>query len=275
MNLPLEYVLGVLAECAPLALAESWDNVGLLIAPRAEPPDVHKLLLTIDLDLRVLNEASDWGAELIVAYHPPVFGGLKRLRATEPGERVAVETLRRGIFVYSPHTALDAASGGMTDWLAGALGPGSVRAIAPAIATGVGAQSGDIVGAGRVVRLRQPLPLEEALVAIKAHLGLPHLRVAEAERHLHGGENIESFAVCPGAGGSVFEKLGDVDLLLTGEMRHHDVAARVRRGTSVVLCDHTNTERGFLPSFAERLRGRLAGVDVRVSALDRDPLRVV
>ncbi len=274
MKLPLDYVLGVLAECAPLGLAESWDNVGLLIAPCAEPPDVHKLLLTIDLDERVLNEASDWGAQLIVAYHPPLFGGLKRLRANEPGERVAVETLRRGIFVYSPHTALDAASGGMTDWLAGALGAGNTRAIVPATAMGLGAQDGDVVGAGRVVQLRQSLALKEALVAIKAHLGLSHLRVAEAERHLRG-RNIESFAVCPGAGGSVFEKLGDVDLLLTGEMRHHDVAARVRRGTSVVLCDHTNTERGFLPSFAERLRGRLSGVDVRVSTQDRDPLRVV
>ena len=95
--------------------------------------------------------------------------------------------------------------------------------------------------------------------------------VAEAAR----GRLIESLAVCPGAGGSVFEKLGAVDLLLTGEMRHHDVLARVRQGTHVVLCDHTNTERGFLPVLADELTSRLPGVALHVAAEDKDPLRIV
>ncbi len=273
MSLPIAQVLRVLGERAPLALAESWDNVGLLIEPSAHATELSKALLTIDLDEGVLEEATAAGAELIVAYHPPIFSGAKRLRATDPTERVVVEAIRRGLFVYSPHTALDATAGGMTDWLARALGPGTVRAIVPSVLAPVDA--GDApTGAGRIVRLERPVQLDAALLAIKAHLGLEHVRVAEAERHREGGELIETFAVCPGAGGSVFEKLGAVDLLLTGEMRHHDITARVRRGTSVVVCDHTNTERGFLPVFAAELRQLLDGIEILVSQRDHEPLRV-
>ncbi len=267
MGLPLGEVLRVLEERAPLELAETWDNVGLLIEPQVGPVTVTRVLFTIDLDEAVLEEATHLGVELVVAYHPPIFGGMKGLRASRTAERVAVEALRRGLFVYSPHTALDAAERGMTDWLASALGPGATRAIVP---TPLPAFAGRVVGAGRRVALDAPLPLVDALRAIKAHLGLTHVRVAEAAHT----RPIESLAVCPGAGGAVFEKLGAVDLLLTGEMRHHDVVARVRQGSTVVLCDHTNTERGFLSVLAAELEPRLPGVEMIISGRDKDPLRI-
>ncbi len=269
MGRRLSEVLAVLEERAPLALAETWDNVGLLIEPHANDPVIERVLLTIDLTAAVLEEALEARAELVVSYHPPIFGGLKRLRASAHGERVVVEALGRGLFVYSPHTALDAAENGMTDWLARALGPGAAAAIVP---SALPAFAGRIVGAGRRVELARPLRLSDALEAIKAHLGLAHLRVAAAAQHAE--REISSFAVCPGAGGSVFEKGRGVDLLLTGEMRHHDVLSRVESGTSVVLCEHTNTERGYLRVFAEELGARLGGVSLAPATRDRDPLDV-
>jgi putative NIF3 family GTP cyclohydrolase 1 type 2 len=80
--------------------------------------------------------------------------------------------------------------------------------------------------------------------------------------------------VCAGAGGKLFEAVGAVDLIWTGELRHHDVLARVEAGTSVVLCDHTNTERGFSARLAARLAGAVPGLDVVVSARDREPLEI-
>src|SRR5690606_17315058 len=147
----------------------------------------------------------------------------------------------RGLTVYSPHTALDAVPGGMTDWLAEALGPGTKRVILPASSDGPELSG---AGQGRVVTLTEPVTLSEAVARIKAHLGLSHLRVAAADTHEQGAL-VRTLAVCPGAGGKVFERVDEVDLLLTGEMRHHDVLGRRAAGTSVVLCDHTNSERGF------------------------------
>ena len=79
--------------------------------------------------------------------------------------------------------------------------------------------------------------------------------------------------MCAGAGGSVFEKLSGYDLLVTGEMRYHDVRARALSSTSVVLCEHTHTERGFLPVLAERLSiATHRQVGFHVSRCDREAL---
>jgi putative NIF3 family GTP cyclohydrolase 1 type 2 len=82
--------------------------------------------------------------------------------------------------------------------------------------------------------------------------------------------------VCAGAGGSVFEKLAGYDLFVTGEMRYHDVRARAASGSSVVLCEHTHTERGFLPVLAERLSLQTSNrVMFHVSRCDREVLSFV
>lgn len=269
MKCSMDDVVAVLGQIAPLELAAGWDNVGLLIeaAPREEA--VGAALLTIDLTEPVLAEARALGVGLVVAYHPPIFSGLKRLTRAGAGERVVLDAVRAGISVYSPHTALDAAAGGLNDWLAEAVGPGRRRAIEPGPDP-----ARDDVGLGRVVALDAPLGLDDLVAHVKAHLGLDHVRVAAAARH-EAGEPIGTAAVCAGAGGSVFESLADVDLLLTGEMRHHDVLARVARGTTVILTDHTNTERGYLPHLADRLRAETGHtLTVHVSTTDRDPLAV-
>lgn len=101
---------------APTRFAASWDNVGLLVGDREAP--LSRVLVTIDLSPAVWDEAKALGVEAIVAYHPPIFEAKKRFVAGDP----AFEAARRGVAIYSPHTALDAAQGGTNDVLADALG---------------------------------------------------------------------------------------------------------------------------------------------------------
>ena len=90
-----------------------------------------------------------------------------------------------------------------------------------------------------------------------------------------GTQQIRSVAVCAGSGGSVLRGVR-ADLYLTGEMSHHEVLDAVCRGTHVILCDHSNTERGFLAVVRQRLTEKLMNnVEVIVSETDRDPLEVV
>jgi dinuclear metal center YbgI/SA1388 family protein len=256
-------LLPIFEAIAPLGLAEDWDNVGLLLAPR-ENAEISGVLLTIDLTEAVLREARAEAVELVLAYHPPIFKGPKRLTRRTASERILIDVLTAGLFVYSPHTALDAAPGGINEWLGGLLGAGVGHPIVadPRLAG---------IGAGRFVELDMPLALTDAIQRIKAGLGLSQLRVAASNRH-RAGEPIRTFAVCAGAGGSVFERLAHADLLLTGEMRHHDILARVSDGMSVVVTDHTHTERGYLPLLKANLEERLPGLAVRIAQNDRDPL---
>nr|CDS17522.1 nif3 protein 1 [Echinococcus granulosus] len=99
-----------------LPLAEPWDNVGLLIQPSV-PTFVSRICLTNDLTEPVLNEVTHIGANFIISYHPPIFRPLKRLTQSTSKERIIVKCIEHKIAVYSPHTALDAVSGGLNDWL--------------------------------------------------------------------------------------------------------------------------------------------------------------
>lgn len=101
---------------APPALAESWDKVGLQVGD-TERPIQGPVLLTIDLTERVLEEATQLGAGAIVAYHPPIWNPLASLGDATAQERIIRGAIEAGIAVYTPHTALDASQGGITDWL--------------------------------------------------------------------------------------------------------------------------------------------------------------
>ncbi len=109
----------VVERIAPLGLAQSWDNVGLLIGDPERR--IRNVLLTIDVTQAVVAEAKELKTDLILSYHPVIWDGLKRVRADDRSKTV-YELIRSGIAVFSIHTALDAASGGINDGLAEILG---------------------------------------------------------------------------------------------------------------------------------------------------------
>ena len=103
----------------PLNLAQDWDNVGLLIGDAQK--NVKNILLTIDVTGDVVAEAKKLKTDLIVSYHPVIWDGLKKITSEGPSSSV-YELIRRGIAVFSIHTALDAATGGVNDGLAEIIG---------------------------------------------------------------------------------------------------------------------------------------------------------
>ncbi len=253
-----------LDKIAPLKFAEEWDNVGLLIEP-IEANDINRIMLTIDLTESVVDEAIAENIDLIISYHPPIFNSIKRLGPKKPGDRVLLKLIQHNIAVYSPHTALDSAPGGTNDWLAGVVGAGEVNII----------EQNPVdpnYGQGRVLTLQNELGVSEIISAIKTKLNLETVRFA-------GDQNakIKTVAICAGAGSSVISNV-NADLYLTGEMGHHYTLAATQNGRCVILCEHTNTERGFLPELRSRLMTSLSNeadhenLSIIISQKDRDPI---
>ena len=124
--------------------------------------------------------------------------------------------------------------------------------------------------------LSQPLPLSQLVTKVKHHLNLPHVRLATP--HCSKGEDpeIKTVATCAGSGGGVLSGV-EANLFLTGEMSHHEVLDACSRGTAVILCEHSNTERGFLQQiYKKQLEIELEGqVEIVVAKSDRDPLQIV
>ena len=112
-------IAAVVERIAPLGLAQSWDNVGLLVGDPERR--IRNVLLTIDVTQAVLEEAKSLKTDLILSYHPVIWNGLKRVRSDD-GSKIVHELIRSNIAVFSIHTALDAVQGGVNDGLAEILG---------------------------------------------------------------------------------------------------------------------------------------------------------
>jgi len=115
----IEDVTAAIQRIVPLELAQDWDNVGLLIGDARQ--DVKNILLTIDVTGDVVAEAKRLKTDMIVSYHPVIWDGLKTI--TAGGQNDAVyDLVRSEIAVFSVHTALDSAAGGVNDGLAEIIG---------------------------------------------------------------------------------------------------------------------------------------------------------
>lgn len=127
-GLPLRELVKKLEAVAPLELAESWDNVGLLLSTDNEQV-IKRILLCNDLTENVVKETLP--DTLIFSYHPPIFTPLKKITTNSWKEKLILMCVERKVPIYSPHTSLDAVKGGVTDWLCEGLGKGTVVPIEP------------------------------------------------------------------------------------------------------------------------------------------------
>lgn len=116
---------------APRHLAESYDNVGLLVG--SADAEVTKVLVSLDCTESVVEEAEREGCQMIVSHHPVIFGGLKRLNGSNDVERTVMRAVRSGIALYAIHTNLDNVMTGVNRHLGELLGcvPESLRILRP------------------------------------------------------------------------------------------------------------------------------------------------
>lgn len=116
----LRKIINELEKHAPRAIAETWDNVGLQVGDLE--CEVRKILLSLDTNTAVVNEASKIQAELIICHHPLIFKPLARLTTPNAMHEPIVNAIKSGIAVYCMHTNLDKIEGGTSFALAEQLG---------------------------------------------------------------------------------------------------------------------------------------------------------
>jgi dinuclear metal center YbgI/SA1388 family protein len=122
-------------QIVPARLALQWDNVGLLVGNPSN--EVKKVLLTIDITAEVLAEARQQRMDLIISYHPVIWDGLKKVVAGGQGD-IVYKLIRSDIAVFSIHTALDVARGGVNDALADIVGIEESKPIGDFVETSAG-----------------------------------------------------------------------------------------------------------------------------------------
>jgi len=264
-DVTLKTVLRVLEDFVPLAVAESWDNVGLQIEP-SDYSAVKKILLTNDLTEAVVKEAVMSRANFIITYHPLIFAPLKSITQKDFKSRIIAQCFENKIAVFSPHTSWDASKQGINMWPLEAL---NVKLSNPQPII----QNPDFcfMGGGRLCKLEKPLAIDYVVERLKKTARLPSIQIA-----LKPGTTLQTqistIAVCVGSGASVLRK-AEAELMITGEMSHHDLLDfTINKGTTVIAMNHSNSERPFLYTFKKYLNKQI-DVPVEISEVDADPLQ--
>ncbi|WP_120519598.1 Nif3-like dinuclear metal center hexameric protein [Arthrobacter celericrescens] len=257
-------------ELWPESLAENWDEVGL-VAGRPEAP-VGKVMLAVDPTLETIEEAIDWGAQLLVTHHPLLLKGVNSVAATTAKGLAVHRLIESGTALLTVHTNGDSAVGGVSDVLADAFGLDNVVPLTPA------AQGLPEEGIGRVGELPELMTLGD--FAARVFEVLP--AVAGGVRV--SGERdalIRRVAVCGGAGDSLFDavRASQADVYVTADLRHHPASeareSAVNGRPYLIDVSHFASEWLWLPAAAEALGNVLADqgydVEIRVASTNSDP----
>lgn len=239
----------------PLMHADNvWDNTGLLLDVSTQNSTNSKIniLLAIDLTIAVAQEAINEKTNVIIAYHPFLFSKFNRITQNNTQQQSLIKLIQHGISVYSPHTAVDAAIGGVNDWLVDGIANKDKLTSKIVIQPSEGAPEG--VGCGRLITFNEPITLFKAIERIKLSLKIDYLQYASLDSP--EVKLIKTVAICAGSGSGVFKGV-EADLYYTGELSHHDALALKEQGKSVIVCNHSNTERGYLEEMKIKLENEL------------------
>ncbi len=113
-------IAGILDELAPRRLAESWDNVGLLVGDGKQK--VSRVRVCLDVPEWVVEEAIGRDVDMIVSHHPMIFSGIKRVNSDTATGRKLLSLIKHNTALYSMHTNYDIVAGGLNDIFAQELG---------------------------------------------------------------------------------------------------------------------------------------------------------
>lgn len=247
-----------LEEVSPRSFAENWDNVGLLCG--REEKEISSLYIALDATKEAIEEAKKLGADMLLTHHPMIFKPLKQVSGSHfIGDKI-LTLAESGMCYYAMHTNFDVM--GMADAVAGQLGLEDRKVLSVTYEDDLSKE-----GIGRIGALTAPMTLAECAEYVKERCHISQVKVYGRPE-----DTIVMAAVCPGSGKSCIEdavRLG-ADVLITGDIDHHEGIDSVEQGLAVIDAGHYGLEKIFVPYMEEYCRRNLSGVKV-YTAPEREP----
>ena len=253
-------IMKVIEATYPKHAALEWDNVGLLVG-RTEK-EVKKIYVALDATDAVIERAVAANADMLITHHPLLFSPLKKITDEHfIGNRV-VKLLQHDISYYAMHTNYDVC--GMADISAAILG------LDGAVTLEV-TDKESMEGIGRVGELSSPMSLQKCGELIKEKFQLDSVKVF--------GElssTVQRVAICPGSGKGMTELALEkkADVLVTGDIGHHEGIDAVAQGLAIIDAGHYGLEHIFIEDMANYLRKNVEGIVVETHEITH-PFQVI
>ena len=221
----------------PKILAESWDNVGLIIGHKDK--NIEKILVCLDVTENVVNKAIFENVDLIVAHHPLIFSGQKTILGDNFLGSKILKLIENNISVYGAHTNVDSADGGLNDYVLEKMNFSGKKLdfdLKPL----------------RYFKLNEYTVIEDIITRIKENLKIDNVRLARSYRK----NKIKKIAITTGSGDSFITEVmnNDVDLFITGDVSYHDALDALENGLNVIDFGHYESEHFFYEILIEELK---------------------
>ena len=261
----LKDLLAVLEEIAMPSLAESWDNVGLMVGDPGQ--EIKGVLVALDPTEEIFAEAVALGCDVVVTHHPLIFKPLQAIRTDQVSGRLLARALAAGTAVVGCHTNLDKVAGGVNDVLASELGLQDCRVLAED-------PLGSGTGFGRVGRLAGPVDFQEFVDQLLLDMDLPAVRVAGSIP-----VQVETVAVCGGSASELAISAAEAgaQVFVTGEVKHSTARWAEDAGFCVIDAGHFSTEKLVVPTLvsamAKGLESRGKSLKVVATEVQGSPFR--
>ncbi|MEW6595839.1 MAG: Nif3-like dinuclear metal center hexameric protein [Thermodesulfobacteriota bacterium] len=263
LTLSASDLLAELDRIAPFALAESWDNVGLMVGNPGQT--VTGILVGLDPTEALLDEALVAGANAVITHHPLLFKPAKAIRTDQPLGRTIAKALANNLAIIACHTNLDVVADGVSDILAQQLELTDCRPL----------DGKEAIGFGRIGTLRPPVAGDLLLARICAMLKCPALLVAGPVP-----ASVSRVAVCGGSGSDLAENaltLG-AQVYVSAEIKHSTARWAEMAGICLVDAGHYATEHLITQGLVRRIAQTLAAaghtIPVRAATTQQPPFAV-
>ncbi|WP_066894862.1 Nif3-like dinuclear metal center hexameric protein [Clostridium nigeriense] len=253
-------IIKIMEDFAPLNLKEDFDNVGLMVGDKDK--EVKKILLSLDCTLEVIEEAKEKGANLIITHHPLLFIKPKSITTDTLVGKKVIELIKNDINLYSSHTNLDSASGGLNETIVNILGYDSKELME----VSKNARNSN-EGIGRVIRLDKGIKLETLVNEVKEKLNIDSLKVVKAS------DEVKNIAVINGSGSDFFDiayRKG-ADCIITGDTTYHFASDYKEMGVSIIDTGHFLSEWIVFLEVINKLKDKLQDTEIIVSEYSKDP----
>lgn len=248
-------VIQVIEAAFPRNAALDFDNVGLLAGRSGK--EVERVYLALDATDAVIERAIEWGADMLITHHPLVFSPLKRVTDEDFIGKRLVKLIQNDISYYAMHTNYDVL--GMAELSEKILGIRDAQVLEVTSENG-----GNPEGIGRIGYLEKPMTLEECCVYVKHRLKLGSLKVfGDMDK------KVSRLAISPGSGKSAVAPAiaKGADVLVTGDIGHHDGLDAVEQGLSVIDAGHYGTEYIFIDDMKQFLEEKLPVLEVMTTPI--------
>ena len=243
-------IVQVIEAAYPREAALDFDNVGLL-AGRTEK-EVKRVYIALDATDAVIDRAVEARADMLITHHPLIFSPLKKVTDEDFVSRRVVKLIQNDISYYAMHTNYDVL--GMAELAEKILGIRDSEVLDITME-----KDGKQEGIGRIGELEKPMTLGECCVYVKHKLNLGSLKVfgdMQAE--------VSRLAISPGSGKTAIAAAiaKGADVLVTGDIGHHDGLDAVEQGLAVIDAGHYGTEYIFIDDMRRFLEDKLPVLDV-------------